>query len=91
MALIRPRGGNFVYNNHEMDVMIADIDALPLGLDGVVIGALTQEGDVDVARTSKLASAAAAKRSRCNVSPRDRRRKRYHRCSRKRGSNFRNN
>ena len=48
-VLIRPRGGNFVYSEDEVDCMIYDIQiARKLGAQGVVIGALTPEGDVDI-------------------------------------------
>ena len=48
-VLIRPRGGIFVYSAAEVAAMCADIDtALSLGADGIVIGALTTAGDVDV-------------------------------------------
>jgi len=58
-VLIRPREGDFVYTDEEFDVMREDILlAKQLGADGVVIGALTPEGDIDVARCQKLVEAA---------------------------------
>lgn len=48
-VLIRPRTGDFLYSPNERDVMRRDIVlAKSLGVDGVVIGALTATGDVDV-------------------------------------------
>lgn len=48
-VLIRPRSGDFVYDAGEVEAMCADIrQALGLGASGVVIGALTAEGDLDV-------------------------------------------
>lgn len=48
-VLIRPREGDFVYDAEEFRVMKQDIAmARQLGADGVVIGALTREGDIDV-------------------------------------------
>ena len=54
-VIIRPRGGDFLYNEEEMEVMREDIRlARGLGADGVVIGCLTAEGEVDRARTVEL-------------------------------------
>lgn len=48
-VLIRSREGDFVYHNDEFLLMAEQIKmASHLGADGVVIGALTQEGDIDV-------------------------------------------
>jgi len=45
--LIRPREGDFVYNQQEQDIMLQDIrSAREAGADGVVIGALTPNGDI---------------------------------------------
>src|SRR6266478_2446472 len=47
-VIIRPRGGDFLYDNTEMEVMREDIRvAKNLGADGVVIGCLTAQGDID--------------------------------------------
>src|SRR5258707_1299456 len=54
-VIIRPRGGDFLYNTQELDVMREDIRmAKDLGADGVVLGCLTSEGDIDRARTEEL-------------------------------------
>jgi copper homeostasis protein len=48
-VLIRPRAGDFLYENAEIEAMLDDIvHCAELGCDGVVVGALTAEGDVDV-------------------------------------------
>lgn len=48
-VLIRPRGGDFLYENVEIEAMLDDIaHCRDLGCDGVVVGALTAEGEVDV-------------------------------------------
>lgn len=61
-VLIRPREGDFVYTPSEEAVMMADIGlAADLGADGVVIGALTAEGEIDIPMCMRLASKAAAK------------------------------
>lgn len=58
-VLVRPRGGDFLYTAAEISVMLRDIVvARDLGADGVVIGALTADGEVDEAITRRLADAA---------------------------------
>lgn len=54
-VLIRPRGGDFLYTPEEVDIMESDIIAArECGADGVVIGALTHEGDIDIATCQRL-------------------------------------
>src|ERR1039457_220246 len=54
-VLIRPRGGDFLYDGYEMEVMREDIRLCKEAkADGVVIGCLTVEGDIDQARTREL-------------------------------------
>lgn len=48
MTIIRPRGGNFVYNDTELKIMHTDlVEAKKLGTDGVVIGCLTSDNELD--------------------------------------------
>lgn len=48
MVIIRPRGGNFVYGETEKDIMLRDIQlAQKAGADGMVIGALSTENELD--------------------------------------------
>lgn len=54
-VLIRPRSGDFLYNDAELDIMKADIRvARDIGAHGVVIGALTADGDIDLETCSAL-------------------------------------
>eukprot|EP01036_Dinobryon_divergens_P055490 gene55490-74084_t len=47
-ALIRPRVGDFVFGDEDIDIMIADIEAArAAGLAGVVIGAAQASGTLD--------------------------------------------
>lgn len=54
-VIIRPRGGDFLFNDAEFAAMASDIEtAKAEGADGVVIGQLTADGFVDVAHTREL-------------------------------------
>lgn len=58
-VIIRPRGGDFCYSEREMNSMLRDIEAMRrIGVDGVVVGCLTPDGDVDVDATRRLVEAA---------------------------------
>ena len=47
-VLVRPRTGDFLYTDDELDVIRRDIEQMKaLGVDGIAIGALTANGDVD--------------------------------------------
>lgn len=60
-VLIRPRGGDFLYDQAERAAMIADIEAcVRLGCDGVVIGALDADGEVDAAVCREQIAAAGS-------------------------------
>ena len=58
-ALIRPRGGDFLYDDDELDVMLRDIEIIrSMNVEGIVIGALTRDGDIDVGTLYTLIAAA---------------------------------
>lgn len=59
VTMIRPRGGNFVYNDTELKIMEADLlQAQSLGVDGVAFGALTADNQLDVEALELLIGAA---------------------------------
>jgi copper homeostasis protein len=59
-AMIRPRGGDFVYSAEEFTAMQAEIDTVKrLRVDGVVLGLLTAARRVDIPRTRQLVERAA--------------------------------
>ena len=55
MTMIRPRGGDFVYNDMEIAIMLEDIRlTAQAGSQGVVFGALTADKKLDKANLEKL-------------------------------------
>ncbi|WP_435052599.1 copper homeostasis protein CutC, partial [Paramuribaculum intestinale] len=59
-VLIRPRGGDFLYTPEEVASMTDDIVAArEAGAHGVVIGALTPDGDIDMDACRHMMEAAA--------------------------------
>ena len=58
-VMVRPRGGDFYYDDDEFQTMQRDIAlAKRLRANGVVFGILDVNGNVDVARTRQLADLA---------------------------------
>lgn len=54
-VLLRPRTGDFVYDASEIEVMAKDAEtAVEAGASGIVIGALTPEGRVDILACRRL-------------------------------------
>ena len=54
-VIIRPRGGDFLYNNIDYEIMKKDIDICgECGADGIVTGILKPDGDIDIERTYEL-------------------------------------
>jgi len=59
-VLVRPRVGDFVYTDDEFEIMKRDIAvAKELGADGVVVGILTPDGEVDADRLAELHAVAS--------------------------------
>ncbi len=54
-CMIRPRGGDFCYSDLEFEAMKEDIKAFKkAGVNGIVFGILTSEGDVDMKRSRQI-------------------------------------
>ena len=53
--IIRPRGGDFLYNNKEMKSMINSISfCREIGCKGIVIGVLDKKNDIDIQKCNEL-------------------------------------
>ncbi|MBQ6166471.1 MAG: copper homeostasis protein CutC [Muribaculaceae bacterium] len=66
-VIIRPRGGDFLYTDLEVERMAADIAACrELGVDGVVFGCLNADGTVDVEKNRYLMDCAAGMSVTCH-------------------------
>ncbi|MGL5354115.1 MAG: copper homeostasis protein CutC [Clostridium sp.] len=53
-VIIRPRGGSFIYNKEEKEIMFTDIElCTTLNVNGLVIGALTDDKKVDIEFVTK--------------------------------------
>lgn len=58
-VIIRPRGGDFLYSEEEIEEMIYDIKvAKDLGADGLVFGCLLPDGSIDKDNMARLMEAA---------------------------------
>ncbi len=58
-VLIRPRFGDFLYTEDEMELMCEEIKIFrDLGANGVVIGALTPDGDLDIEKMKRMMACA---------------------------------
>lgn len=58
-VIIRPRGGDFLYSKTEFEIMKRDIEtAKRLRVDGVVIGILDADGNIDLERTQEISALA---------------------------------
>lgn len=53
--MIRPRGGDFLYSNHEFEIMKKDVLLCKeMSCEGVVFGLLDADGTIDKERTARL-------------------------------------
>lgn len=59
-VIIRPRGGDFLYDSFEQEIILQDIAAAKfLGADGIVSGMLNPDGTIDAAFLKKCIQAAS--------------------------------
>lgn len=59
-VLIRPRGSDFLYTDTEFDIMRRDIEICgEAGADGVILGILLRDGNIDTDRTARLVELAS--------------------------------
>lgn len=57
-VIIRPRGGDFMYSEPEIEAMLLDIEtAKQVGADGVVFGCLLPDGSIDMETNRRLKEA----------------------------------
>lgn len=68
VAMIRPRGGDFCFDDAEVDLMLDEIDAIAAaGLQGVVLGASLPDGQLDVPVLERLTKHARGRGLRCTL------------------------
>ena len=61
-VIIRPRGGDFLYTDDEIEIMTFDIqEAVKIGADGFVFGCLNPDGSINVSQNAKLIAATQGK------------------------------
>ena len=59
MAMVRPRGGDFIYSESEIKQMETDIEYFKnAGVAGVVFGLLNRQNSIDIENTRRLAKVA---------------------------------
>lgn len=58
-VIVRPRGGDFLYNDIEKEMMLEDIREIKAaGADGVVLGMLSADGEIDIDAMRQMMKAA---------------------------------
>ena len=58
-VMIRPRSGDFLYDEYEFETMKEDISVVKeMGIDGIVTGVLLSDGRIDIARMKQLVEVA---------------------------------
>lgn len=68
VAMIRPRGGDFCFDEEETALMLREIDAVAdAGLQGVVLGASLPDGQLNLRTLARLVKRAAGLGLRCTL------------------------
>ncbi|MDH8679686.1 copper homeostasis protein CutC [Fusibacter bizertensis] len=68
LVMIRPRGGDFVYSQEEIDIMKLDIEMCKqIGVSGVVFGVLTPENLLDIQTMKTLVEIAKPLQITCHM------------------------
>jgi len=68
VAMIRPRGGDFCFDELDAQLMLQEIDAVAAaGLQGVVLGASKPDGRLDLPTLARLVRRAADQGLRCTL------------------------
>lgn len=68
VAMIRPRGGDFCFDEIEARLMLQEIDAVAAaGLQGVVLGASLEDGQLDLQLLGRLVQRAHGHGLRCTL------------------------
>ena len=68
VAIIRPRGGDFCFDEADTQLMLHEIDAVAAaGLQGVVLGASLRDGQLDVRTLARLIKRATGHGLRCTL------------------------
>lgn len=66
-VMLRPRGGDFCYNNYEFHIMKRDLfQSQRLSVDGLVFGILTEDGRIDKKRCKELIAIARPLKVTCH-------------------------
>lgn len=58
-VIVRPRGGDFLYSDIEYEIIKNDVELIKsLKINGIVVGFLTADGEIDLEKTKEIADLA---------------------------------
>ena len=65
--MVRPRGGNFIYDKHELAIMHKDISAIKyLGFPGIAVGIQQPNGEINIEEMKRIAELAYPMQVTCH-------------------------